>query len=339
MVSTIEIFCCYAREDQELLRNLKKHLMPLQRQALITIWSDTDINAGATWEEEINKHLTTAHIILLLVSPDFMDSEYCYSKEMKQAMQRHERGEARVIPIILRPTYWKGAPFDKLQALPTDAKPLTDQRWHTIDDALYDVAEQISTVVRNLRIQHYIAEADHLYQDHRYEEALVIYDKVIALFPENAFALLGKGETLLALKRYQESLDMLDKAIQVDPKVASAHFHQSRAQALCNLQRYEESLAAYDKALGINPQNARLYDEKTTVLLYLKRYDEAFKIYEQLIRLEPNKVEHYQYKGDLLLRLRRFQEALEAYEQAMPLLLNKPMSERSQQICTGKQQG
>ncbi|TMD69701.1 MAG: tetratricopeptide repeat protein, partial [Chloroflexi bacterium] len=127
-----------------------------------------------------------------------------------------------------------------------------------------------------------MAEADHLYQEHRYEEALVIYDQVIALFPEYAFALLGKGETLLTLKRDQESLDILDKAIQVDPKVTSAHFHQSRAQALCNLQRYEESLAAYDKALGINSRNTRLYDEKATVLFYLRRYDEALKIYEQL---------------------------------------------------------
>src|SRR5438105_10436474 len=123
MVSTIEIFCCYAREDQELLRNLKKHLMPLQRQGLITIWSDTDINAGATWEEEINKHLNTAHIILLLVSPDFMDSEYCYSKEMKQAMERHERGDACVIPVLLRPVRCQGAPFGKLQALPYNAQP------------------------------------------------------------------------------------------------------------------------------------------------------------------------------------------------------------------------
>src|SRR2546421_6975565 len=179
MVSTIEIFCCYAREDQELLRNLKKHLMPLQRQALITIWSDTDINAGATWEEEIDKHLNTAHIILLLVSSDFMDSEYCYSKEMKQAMQRHERGEARVIPILLRPTYWKGAPFDKLQALPTNAKPVTDHSWHTEDSALYDVAEQISTVVKELRIQNYMAEADQLYHEQRYDEALVMYDQLL----------------------------------------------------------------------------------------------------------------------------------------------------------------
>ncbi len=178
MTSTIEIFCCYAREDQPLLYKLKTHLMPLQWQGLITIWSDTNINAGMEWEQEIKKHLDTAHIILLLVSSDFMASEYCYSKEMKRAMQRHERGEARVIPILLRPTYWKGAPFDKLQALPTNARPVTDRSW-TEDEALYDVAEQISTVVKSLRIQNYIAEADQLYHEQRYEEALVMYDQLL----------------------------------------------------------------------------------------------------------------------------------------------------------------
>src|SRR5438105_3937697 len=147
MTSTIEIFCCYARKDQSLLQSLKTHLMPLQWQGLITIWSDTDINAGMEWEEEIKKHLDTAQIILLLISPDFMASEYCYSKEMQRAMQRHELGEAYVIPILLRPTYWKGAPFEKLQLLPTNAKPVIDQSWHTQDNELYDVAEHISTVV------------------------------------------------------------------------------------------------------------------------------------------------------------------------------------------------
>ena len=87
MASTIEIFCCYALEDQPLLYKLKTHLMPLQWQGLITIWSDTNINAGMEWEEEIKKHLDTAYIILLLVSSDFMASEYCYSKEMFRALK------------------------------------------------------------------------------------------------------------------------------------------------------------------------------------------------------------------------------------------------------------
>src|SRR5437868_394570 len=117
MASPLEIFCCYARKDQQFLNDLKDHLMSLERQGLITVWADTDINAGSEWEKEIEKHLNTAQIILLLVSPAFMNSDYCYSKEMKQALERHKQGEARVIPIILRPVYWQGV-LGHLQALP-----------------------------------------------------------------------------------------------------------------------------------------------------------------------------------------------------------------------------
>ncbi len=75
-----------------------------------------------------------------------MASEYCYSKEMRRAIQRHKEQSARVIPIVLHHTYWKGAPFEKLQFLPKDAKPITDQSWSR-DKALYDVVEQIGTSI------------------------------------------------------------------------------------------------------------------------------------------------------------------------------------------------
>ncbi len=135
----VEIFCCYTRKDRSLLHRLISHLAPLQRQELITIWADTDIGAGVEWERELEKHLNTSQIILLLISSDFMNSDYCYSTEMKRAMERHEQGEARVIPIFLRPTDWKGAPFVKLQALPTDAKPVTDPYWVTQDRAFIKI--------------------------------------------------------------------------------------------------------------------------------------------------------------------------------------------------------
>jgi ATP-dependent Clp protease ATP-binding subunit ClpA len=139
----IEIFCCYAREDQELLLTFKKHLKPLEWQGLITLWSDIDINGGMEWENEIKKHLNSAQIILLFVSPDFMQSDYCYSTEMGRAMERHEHGEACVIPIILRPTLWRKAAFRKLQVLPTNAEPVTSRIWHTPDDAFLDITEGI----------------------------------------------------------------------------------------------------------------------------------------------------------------------------------------------------
>src|SRR5947209_12812087 len=100
MTAPVEIFCCYSRKDQQLLNALKAQLMPLQRQGLLKLWAATDISAGTEWEKEITKHLNTAQIILLLISPAFMNSDYCYSKEMARAMERHEGGEARIIPIL-----------------------------------------------------------------------------------------------------------------------------------------------------------------------------------------------------------------------------------------------
>ncbi len=82
--STIEVFCCYAHEDERLLDELKKHISPLQRRQLINVWHDRDISAGTEWKQKIARRLDEAHIILLLISPDFIHSEYCYSTEMKR---------------------------------------------------------------------------------------------------------------------------------------------------------------------------------------------------------------------------------------------------------------
>src|SRR5579859_5351086 len=146
----VKIFFCYAREDEPLLNKLKTHLRPLQREGLIEVWYDRDINAGTEWETEIKQHLNTADIILLLVSPDFMDSDYCYGIEMKRALERRARGEAEVIPVILRHVYWHGEPLGRLQALPKDGKPATDPDWHNLDRAFYDVATGIRVVVEKL---------------------------------------------------------------------------------------------------------------------------------------------------------------------------------------------
>jgi hypothetical protein len=145
-----KIFFCYAHEDKALLKKLQSHLRPLEREGLIQMWFDRDIHAGDEWEQKIDQHLNTADIILLLISPDFMDSEYCYGIEMKKAIERHERGEARVIPIILRSVYWQIASLGKLQALPTDAKPVMSSHWHNLDEAFYDVAEGARKVVEQL---------------------------------------------------------------------------------------------------------------------------------------------------------------------------------------------
>jgi len=141
----VEIFCSYAHEDETWLRKLETHLSLLQRQNLVSLWHDRLIAPGTDWAKTIDVHLETASVILLLVSADFFASDYCYGIEMKRALERQEAGEARVIPILVRPADWTDAPFAHLQALPTNAKPIMS--WRNKDTALTDIAAGIRRVI------------------------------------------------------------------------------------------------------------------------------------------------------------------------------------------------
>src|SRR5947209_8364897 len=144
----LKLFYSYAHKDERWRKRIETHLSMLQRQGYIASWHDRNITAGATWASEIDTHLTTSDIILLLISPDFIASEYCYSVEMMRAMERHRAGEAHVIPIILRPTDWKGTPFEQLQVLPSNAQPAS--RWQDRDEALLDIAMGIRKTIDEL---------------------------------------------------------------------------------------------------------------------------------------------------------------------------------------------
>ncbi|WP_059002295.1 phosphorylase family protein [Leptolyngbya sp. NIES-2104] len=146
--SEVEIFFSYAHEDEVLRDKLATHLTTLQRQGIIRQWHDRQIGAGKEWEGEIDRHLNTAHVILLLVSADFIASDYCFDKEVKRAMERHAVGEARVIPIVLRPVDLDGMPFNKLQTLPKDRKPVTT--WANQDEAFLDIAKGIRTAIKEM---------------------------------------------------------------------------------------------------------------------------------------------------------------------------------------------
>ncbi|MCU0552555.1 MAG: SAVED domain-containing protein [Leptolyngbya sp. Prado105] len=142
--SAISVFFSYSHLDEPLRDELAKHLRLLERQAVIDSWHDRKITAGQEWVDVIDHHLETAQIILLLVSANFLDSDYCYDLEMKRALERHETGSARVIPIILKPVDWELAPFGKLQALPKDGKPIT--KWENQDEAFASVAKALRGV-------------------------------------------------------------------------------------------------------------------------------------------------------------------------------------------------
>jgi predicted helicase len=144
----VTVFCSYAHEDEKLREQLDKHLKTLVRQGAIEGWNDREIVPGSLWGGEIDERLQRAQVVLLLVSPDFVASEYCYSREMTLALARHEAGEAQVIPVILKAVDLKGTPLERLQALPKDAKPVVN--WTRRDDAFLDVAQGIRRVVEVL---------------------------------------------------------------------------------------------------------------------------------------------------------------------------------------------
>jgi hypothetical protein len=147
-VMAFEVFISYSHQDQALRKELEKHLSNLKRQKVITSWYDGNIIPGAEWEPEIIKRLKRAQIILLLVSADFMASDFCYTIEMQEALARHERNQARVIPILLCPTDLKDSPLTRLKMLPSDAKAVI--KWPTLDDAFEDVIQGIRAAIDDL---------------------------------------------------------------------------------------------------------------------------------------------------------------------------------------------
>jgi TIR domain/NB-ARC domain len=144
----MEVFCCYSHKDELLLQELESHLSVLKYQGLISIWHDRQITPGTNWAQDIDTHLNSASVILLLVSSDFLASDYCSGIEIKRALERHQANEARVIPILVRPLDWKGVPFAHLQMLPTGAKPITT--WSNQDEAFSDIVAGIRQAIQEL---------------------------------------------------------------------------------------------------------------------------------------------------------------------------------------------
>jgi hypothetical protein len=141
----ITVFFSYAQADQSACDQLVTHLSQLKRDGLIEEWSYQQILAGSDRTQEILQMLHSAQIVLLLISADFLASDACYHIEMQQALERHRRGEARVIPIIVRPCDWEHSPFAHLQCLPRNTKPITT--WNNRDEAFVAIVQELRKVI------------------------------------------------------------------------------------------------------------------------------------------------------------------------------------------------
>jgi internalin A len=145
----VRLFYSYSHKDEGLRNDLETHLKLLQRRGLIDTWQDRKIEAGDEWKRRIDENLERADIILLLVSADFIASDYCYEIEMKRALEREQNGESVVIPVIVRDVNLEDAPFAGLQYLPKDGLPVA--KWPDRDSAWRNVSEEIEKVAKIIR--------------------------------------------------------------------------------------------------------------------------------------------------------------------------------------------
>jgi len=143
--SSINVFISYSPEDQDLQEKLDQHLANLKRQGKIQAWHRGVIEAGAEWDVAIKNQLETAQIILLLISANFIASDYCYDQQLQRALQRHDAGTARVIPVILRPTDWQNSAFSHLSPLPSNGQAITS--WANRDEAFVNVVAGIRDAI------------------------------------------------------------------------------------------------------------------------------------------------------------------------------------------------
>lgn len=157
----ISLFFSYSHKDEPLRDELEKHLSVLKNNGQIDAWHDRRIEAGMDLNDEIDSYLEKADIILLLISSDFLASEYCYTKEMARALERNDKGEARVIPVILRDCYWQdsmGGKLSKLMATPKDAKPV--MKFLTLDEAFLDIVLSIKSVVETIENRTIVSQSE-----------------------------------------------------------------------------------------------------------------------------------------------------------------------------------
>jgi CheY-like chemotaxis protein len=147
----VSLFYSYAHEDEALRDELRGHLKILERRGLLSSWHDREIKPGEEWHSRIDAQLQMADLVLLLVSKDFIESDYIFGNELTVAMQRHDAGLSTVVPIIVRAIAIEADdreafPFLRLQGLPTDMRPVTS--WPNRDEAWTNVAKGLRATVK-----------------------------------------------------------------------------------------------------------------------------------------------------------------------------------------------
>jgi hypothetical protein len=252
---SVELFISYSHRDEELRQQLDKHLASLKRQKVIEAWHDRKIEAGMDWAKQIDNNLNKADIILLLISPDFIFSNYCSEIEMEQAIKRHEAGEAIVVPIILEPCDWSWFPFSKYQAFPKNAKPIST--WTNANEAFLDVIQGIRTVAERLFEQ----------RQQKLKDKEIAYNQYLKKVEE---ILSFDGEISIP---GQDTLDEIREELGLTFEEAE----DLKAHAFAPYKKYQENLKRYEKTFLKIIQQEYPVSDKSKEALKLRQRDLGIK--------------------------------------------------------------
>jgi tetratricopeptide (TPR) repeat protein len=353
LVPPLRVFLSYSHRDEELCERFLVHLSQLKRDGLIEAWSDRRITAGTDWAGAIDEHLNSAHIIILLVSPDFLASDYCNDIEMTRALERSQRDEARVVSVILKPCDWETSRFARLQALPKGGKPVVD--WKTNDHGFVDAVKGLRRSIVELcgpgpvRVQ--VLQTAIRRHPWLWVGGLVFAAALLVCWWlwSNSQRHLNRATDLLNVGLYSEAQPALQRAKQLNPfsraagcgleAIEIAAMRSNRAQfeqrlneanreyprcaylkVLTGDQKYragdrEGALAAYQEAVKQEPQLAEAYFNMGRILDLEGDPDSALKQYQKAAQLSPGTSRYHNNLASLYFRLGDYDKAIEEYGQ------------------------
>lgn len=231
-------------EDKDLRDKLRKGLKPINKAGIIEVWDENDILPGEVSQDKLIEQLQLAEIIVLLISTDALGSEYFYSKYMDNAVQRHLKNEASVVPVIVSSCSLEHTPLKPLKSIPSDGTPMR----RNIDEAVYTVVEEIKLVVNNRRlvkeINLYLKEADRLYESQQWENASIQFNYAIDIWKSE----LSMDKNAI-LKKNQICLENVNQAKQFD-KDKNIFFQMFKeAEVLRDQKLWAKAIEKYSECL------------------------------------------------------------------------------------------
>ena len=175
----INISIAYSRKDSNVLEQLRVHLKILERKKFVKLWYDGLIQPGEEWDKKVKLKLETSEIILLLISSDFIASDYCYNIELQKALEKHENNSAFVIPIIVRDCLWEESNFAHLELVPENGLPIISQKWDTSDEPYKLITLKILEKINIIKQKRENRKNDKLYIVHEVNKNTISSIKII----------------------------------------------------------------------------------------------------------------------------------------------------------------